>query len=300
MNHPGEIRNLSKIIKPHVCVITNIGTAHIEFLGSRENILRAKCEIFEHMRREGSVILNADDDMLRRIISTGMNNISYGIRNGDARAINIKMSGVGQKFDIIYKDTIVHEVFIPLPGEHNVLNALSAAAVGFAFGVSGECIREGLRAFLPSKNRMEFIRADGFTIINDVYNANPQSMTAALDVLLKTAERNGVAGRKPQTFAILGDMFELGEFSRVYHEQTGAYAAKLGIDYLITIGRDADFICQGFIDSGGGHAFSFASKEEAEDALPTFTGFIRQGDIILVKASRGMQLETTVAKLKEI
>ncbi|MDR1001395.1 MAG: UDP-N-acetylmuramoyl-tripeptide--D-alanyl-D-alanine ligase [Clostridiales bacterium] len=303
MNHLGEIRNLSKIIKPHVCVITNIGTAHMEFLGSRENILRAKCEIFEHMRRGGAVILNADDDMLGKIVSTGTNNISYGIHNGDMRAINIKMSGDGQRFDVVYKDVIVHELFVPLPGEHNVLNALAAAAVGFALGLSGECIQEGLRSFPLSKNRMEFIRTDRFTIINDVYNANPQSMIAALDVLSQMASYNSVAGRKPQTIAILGDMFELGEFSQAHHEQIGRHAAELGIDYLITIGKAADFIRQGFINNNkdnGGHSLSFAAKEEAEDALPKFEEFLQQGDIILIKASRGMQLETTVAKVKEM
>jgi UDP-N-acetylmuramoyl-tripeptide--D-alanyl-D-alanine ligase len=300
MNRPGEIRNLSRIIKPHVCVITNIGAAHIEFLGSRENILRAKCEIFEYMRRDGTVILNADDDMMGKIFVTGMNNISYGIRGGDVRAKNIRMAETGQKLDIVFDDTLISDVFVPLPGEHNALNALAAAAVGFALGVNDAGIREGLRAFPLSKNRMEFIRADKFTIINDVYNANPQSMIAALNVLSQTASQNETAGVKPETIAVLGDMFELGEFSRAYHEQTGRYAAQLGINCLITVGEAADFIGREVVNNGGGRAFSFASKEEAESSLPNIANCSRQGCIILVKASRGMHLETIVAKLKEL
>ena len=288
MNHFGEIHNLSEIVRPSIGVITNIGVSHIENLGSREGILKAKLEILDFMKDDGVVFLNGDDPYLRKA-ETGRKTVYFGIESTcDVYAKNIRHDGLSGTFAEIHKGDICFEVKVPVPGSHMVLNALAASAVGFELGLSPEEIKRGIEGFKKSKMRMDIIAGNGINIINDVYNANPVSVKAAIDVL------SAAEGRR---VAILGDMLELGEFSEAMHKDVGEYTGKSGIDVLIAIGKDAKYIFEGAEKSLLKECFYFETQEDffAEGIQKIF-----KGDTVLVKASRGMSLEKTVYKLQEV
>ena len=288
MNHFGEISRLSKIVRPNICVITNIGVSHIENLGSREGILRAKLEITDYMADEGVLILNGDDEYLRNAV-TDRGTIFFGIDNpADIYADNISFDGLEATLADIHKGDVHFTVRIPIPGKHMVINALAAAAVGFWLGLSPEEIKSGIEDFKQSKMRMDIISKNSINIINDVYNANPVSVKASLDVL------KSASGRRA---AILGDMFELGEFSPSMHRDVGNYAASCGIDVLIAIGKNAKYIFEGAKEKGMTNCFLYETQEEFfEKGMDK----IMKGDTVLVKASRGMHLEKTVERLQEV
>ena len=294
MNHRGEIHNLSRIAQPDVCVITNIGLAHIENLGSRENILKAKTEIFDYMANDGVCILNADDGMLNNLAAyerkRGRYVFTFGVKNNaaDIWAHDVQSFGLlKQTCKIDYNGQSIY-VNIPLPGTHMVLNALAAAAAGLTLGLTFEQIKTGIETFKPSKNRMDIIHCRDIDVINDVYNANPDSMAAALSVL------TGVQGR---TAAVLGDMFELGKFAPRLHYYVGKIAAELGVHTLVCIGKLSGYMYGGFIQHKNDlqEAFYFETKEECGEGINTL---LRPGDTVLVKASRGMVLEYIIEILK--
>jgi UDP-N-acetylmuramoyl-tripeptide--D-alanyl-D-alanine ligase len=305
MNHAGEISRLSRVAKPDICVITNIGAAHIENLGSRESILKAKAEIFDYMDSNGLRVLNGDDNLLRTLDAGGRRVLYFSGKNLDyanvndlnkrVYADNVTRSGaIAQSCDIIYDSDRIINVTVPLPGEHMILNALAAAAVGFELGLSVYEIKKGIETFTPSKNRMEITRQNNSVIINDVYNANPQSMKAALNVLKNIGETERL-----RKIAILGDMFELGEQAPAFHEEIGEYAANIGIDELICIGELSAHIYNGFVDIGT-TASHFNAKSDFEIYLeePNKKSSFTHA-AILVKASRGMAFETIVNRLKD-
>jgi UDP-N-acetylmuramoyl-tripeptide--D-alanyl-D-alanine ligase len=287
MNHFGEIRNLARIVRPNICVITNIGEAHIEFLGSKEGILQAKTEMLEFMEPGGHIVVNGDDPMLAALASRYPNVVTVGLGEHNlVRAEDVTDLGLsGIRFTACYEGKKI-PVHIPCPGGHMVINALTALAAGVLLGVSEDRIQSGIAAYVPPSGRMHIVEAKDITVINDAYNANPTSMAASLGTLAK-AERRKVC--------ILGDMFELGENEARYHHDIGQYAADMGIDCILCVGRLAGSICEGAKEKGC-DAQHFQDKEQLTAALPSL---IKPQDTVLVKASHGMRLDTVAEWLIE-
>jgi len=296
MNHFGEISRMTRAALPDIAVITNIGTAHIEHLGSREGILRAKTEIFEGLDKEGTVILNGDDQLLWGLRSKlPYRTVFYGLENTkcDITAENIRQDDrVGTRF-IASTPMGDMDLFLPAIGQHNVLNALAAVAAGLEY--VRRCVKSadpeevkgrialGLSKFRSARMRQNIVHAGGLTIIDDCYNANPDSMSAALSVL-RTYPARG------KRIAVLGDMLELGDYSEQAHRSLGEEAAR-SADHILLFGNASEHIMLGAIQSGKPtSAIShFESREELAKELTELAG---EGDVILIKASRGMKLET--------
>lgn len=282
MNHFDEISYLSSIANPDVAVITNVGVSHIENLGSREGILRAKCEIFDYMPENGVKILNKDDDMLSTV--KGDDVCWYGFdKSNTVWADNVTPQGLEGIKAVIGCKLGETEVNIPVPGNHMVVNAMAATAVGVALGLDLNEIRSGIEAFKPTKMRMDIIKTNKFSIINDVYNANPASVKAGIDVLC------AVEGK---TCCILGDMLELGAYARNMHAEVGEYAYKKGVDIIVCIGKDSKYMYEGAM--GGKAVYYFENKEEFIEKLDEI---LADNMTILVKASRGMHFEKIVEAL---
>lgn len=289
MNHFGELHRLSEIAAPDMAVITNIGVAHIEFLGSREGILKAKLEILDGLRPGGTVLLNGDEPLLyaqkgRLPFQTSF----FGVENPEAdyRAERIEQDGLLTRFDLIGPFGRV-PAELPAVGVHNVYNALAAVAVGTALGCAIEGILRGLRAFQTVGTRQRIENFRGYTIIDDSYNANTDSMLASLRVLWALQAE----GKK---IAVLGDMLELGEHADAEHRKVGAAAVE-NCDVLLLVGRQstAAFDEAMRLRSEPDRAFHFETREQLAEKLRALA---RPGDAILFKGSRGMQLE----KVKEL
>ena len=293
MNSIGEISLLSDIVRQDVGVISNVGTAHIEKLGSRENILKAKLEIFSYFDSGNIAVINGDNDMLAAFDSEKYEVVRYGLKDSnDIYAYRIKEKGEkGIDFTVDLEG--VPSVFtVMLPGIHNVYNALSAIAVARLFGMEEEDIRKGLISFKPSKMRMDIINlSGGVKLINDVYNANPESMKAAIDVLrsLKSDGRN---------ICILGDMLELGDFSAEEHYKIGEYAASSGVNVLVAAGSFSGDMKRG-ASASGMNSKSIYAFHETEEILASLEGIIKPGDTVLLKGSRRMKMECIVDYLRE-
>ena len=288
----GEISRLASIALPDIAVITNIGLSHVEKLGSRQNILKAKMEILDGLKERGTVVLNGDDNLLfglKGLLS--FRTVYYGIGEGlDYQAYNILNAGEKGTFFEISLYNREYRVHIPVPGIHNIYNALSAIAVGILAGVPVNEIIKGIEEFSPGKMRLNIISAKKIKIIDDAYNASPQSMEAAISVL------NDIKG-VGRTIAVLGDMLELGACAQEAHLGVGRFAAAKGIDYIVTVGENGGYIAKGAVEAGisNDRVFSFASNEQAVGFLD---GFVKEGDVVLVKGSRGMKMEQVVDYLK--
>jgi len=289
MNHFNEIHRLSKMVRPNAAVITNIGYSHIENLGSREGIFKAKCEIFDFLDKNGVKILNGDDDLLHSI-SKCENTYFYGVESNeyDFFADEIVEKGINGIGCRIHNDMNSFYANINVPGKHMVLNALAATAVGRCFGVDNHLIERGIESFQLSKMRMDIIKTDKYTIINDVYNANPASMKASIDVLADSNSRK---------VCILGDMLELGDFAPMLHEEIGEYAFKKGIDVIVCVGHIAKNIYNGAVKNAGDKTENIFYFKNQEDFFDDIKNIINVNDTILVKASRGMKFEKTVEKI---
>lgn len=293
MNSLGEIKLLTEIAKPETGIITNVGTAHIEKLKSRENILKAKMELFTYFNEDNTAVINGDNDMLQQIGHKPYRILSYGINDGnDCRAFNIVEKGeVGIDFEVLYQNQ-KESYHVPIPGIHNVYNALSAICIGKIYGLSGSQIYNGLASFKPSKMRMEiFMGTQNIKVINDVYNANPDSVVAAISALASME----APGRR---VCILGDMLELGDYSEEGHEKVGRFAAESKMDLLIAVGKMSSAIINGAGNSKGGsiELYSFGTNQEVIDNLKNI---IKSNDTILIKGSRGMKMENIVESLRE-
>lgn len=293
MNRPGEIESLASVVKPDIAVITNVGTAHIEFLGSRENILKAKTEIFRFFTDDNAAIINGDDDMLATISNLPCKIIRYGINEkNDLSAFNMKQRGdQGMDFSLNINGN-QESFFVPLIGIHNVYNALCAIAVGLAMNMNIEKIKNGLAKFVSGKMRMEIIfTKDEIKVINDSYNANPDSTCAAIEVL----KNMNCSGRR---VLILADMMELGEYSSRGHKRVGEKAAQSKADILITIGEKAKDISQGALDNGmkEEQIYSFSDNKTAISKLESI---LMPKDTVLIKGSRIMKLEEIADSLRE-
>mgnify|MGYP002579149089 CR=1 FL=1 len=293
MDRPGEIDYLGEIVQPDVGVITNIGDAHIERLGSRENIFRAKCELLPHIRKEnGLLILNGDDALLSTLRGrTPVPAVFCGSGEGlEYRAQSASSEGLDSLRSRLTTPAMDREVCIPALGSHMIYPTLIAAAVGEHFGLTADEIEQGIARFVPTRMRMNLVqRGNGITILDDTYNANPQSMRAAISVLADS--------RSAWKLAVLGDMFELGPYSPALHTGVGEYLGKRKIDCLVAVGDQARYLAEGAQSAGMTAVYPCADKKAAREILP---GLIRPDSTILVKASRGMRMEELVDQLLEL
>ena len=291
MDRLGEIDYLAGTVKPDVGVITNIGDAHIERLGSRENIFKAKCELLPHIKQDGLLVLNGDDPMLATLRgNTPVDTVFCGQGEGlEYRARALGGDGVSHIRCRLTTPGMDREVKIPALGEHMIYPALIAAAVGERFGLTPDQIEQGLTRFVPTRMRMNILRrGDGITILDDTYNANPQSMRAAVSVLADS--------HSSWKAAVLGDMLELGPFAPALHSGVGECLGKARIDCLVAVGEMSEHMAQGARESGVPMVFHCADKEAAKAVLDQV---IKPDSTILVKASRGMKLEELTAYLVE-
>jgi len=282
MSSPGEIYNLAKSIKPDIAVITNIGYSHIQHLKTRENIFKAKTEIVSFFNKNNIAIVNADDDYLKSLSSDKYKIYKAGINNGDIRAENIVQSRGGMDFEVQKE-----KYFFPLIGMHNVYNCLYAVIIAKHYGLTRAHIQKGFDNFTPSSNRMDIKDINGITVINDVYNSNPQAAQAALAVLKNIDKK----GRK---IAVLADMLELGQYSKNLHEQIGEYAAECNTDILVTIGKESQYTSNAAISAGLSNSHHFTDNYTAAKYLKSI---IIPGDVVLFKGSRGMKLEQLINTL---
>ena len=283
----GEIEYLSDIVQPRIGVITNIGVAHMEKLGSREGIFRAKMEITKNIagsRDGGTLIYAGDNEFLTRERTAG----DYcQLEVGSGPEADFKISDVddfgieGIEFNVEYQGESA-KARLPVPGVHNATNAGLALAVGKCLGVS---LQEGIAGLAKAEltgSRLKKIQGKSITIIDDTYNANPDSMKSAIDVLARS--------RAARRIAILGDMFELGENTAAQHREVGEHTALMNIDEVICIGALAGEI------AAGASGIHFPDKESF---IKVIDEYIAPGDLVLVKASRGMKMEEIVSELEE-
>ena len=290
----GEMHELADMAQPDIMVITNIGLCHLENLKTRDGILKAKTESFAHLKPDGVVILNGDDDKLSTVEQVaGRKPVFYGIKGRNLCETSVcadavtehGLEGMTAEFHTPQGDM---EVFIPIPGEHNVYNALAATCVAEQLGLSMDEIKCGIAAASTISGRTNLIHIKGMTVIDDCYNANPVSMKASLDVLSKAG------GRK---IAVLGDMGELGEDEKQLHYEVGTYAGTLPIDLLFCVGTLSGKLAEGAKKQNPALTVKhYATREEmTEELLAT----VKEGDAVLVKASHFMEFPKVVAALTE-
>lgn len=327
----GEMHRLSKMARPDICVITNIGQCHLENLKTRDGILKAKSEIFDFMAEDGQVCLNGGDDKLSTLTEikgrkphffgwgdnpmeevTAGDIVSHGLWGSDA-VLTIRRHGnggsdsraaltqttetafaEGQETDAATAETKI-PIHVPLPGRHMVLNSAAAACVAELLGLSPEQIASGIRKIKPVNGRNNLIRLKQYTLIDDCYNANPASMKAAVDLL---------AMADTMKVAILGDMFELGENSHRLHEETGVYAVAAGIDRIYCVGREAEYMYRAACkvsEAASVQVLYFPTKENLLQTLKEdLTQYIPGESAVLVKASHGMEFSEIVEMFKDL
>lgn len=291
MNHFGEIAYLSSIGHPDVAVIVNIGTAHIEFLGSQEGIRSAKMEIVRGMNEKGMLLLNGDDTLLRNLEQKPLQRVTYFGKGEDCdvRAYDVRQEGQYLRFRAEAGKLSI-PVELMLEGEHYVSDALAAVSVALKLMVPTEKIGENLSHFHNLSGRQEIFQAGGYTIIKDCYNAGPESMAAALNVL---------GNREGRKIAVLGDMLELGDCTQAEHYRIGRIAAEKA-DLVFAYGSYAARVKDGTITGGmpENRGMAFESQDELLAALKRM---VKPGDVLLFKASRGMHLERVLeAFLKDL
>ncbi|MDQ3545316.1 MAG: UDP-N-acetylmuramoyl-tripeptide--D-alanyl-D-alanine ligase [Verrucomicrobiota bacterium] len=281
MNHPGEIAPLAQLARPDVAIITNIGIAHVEFMGTREAIAQEKGELAAALPADGTLILNRSDEFADAIARrTSARVIFAGIDAGEVQAREIVQTAEGAEFTLCEGAHRCHAV-LPVPGLHMVQNALLAIAAGRVFGLSLEQCAAGLAAAPITKARLQVKKIGGVQFIDDSYNANPDSMKAALRTLA-ALETDG------KRIAVLGQMAELGAESARGHEEVGQVAASLGIDCLVSLGKDSSAIAQAARAAGLQNSRTLASAEEVADLLCETA---QPGDLVLIKGSRAARTE---------
>lgn len=282
MNHLGEMSRLSHIALPDIAAITNVGTAHIGELGSRENILKAKLEITDGMKQGGCLVINQDNDMLQTVDIPELKVIRVGKdKQSQILAKDIELKETSSSFVVQYqgKEELID---VPVQGEHNISNALIAIAIGLELNIEMEDIKRGIQSFQLTKNRMDIIEKENhITVIDGTYNASVDSMKSSLDVL---------ANYKRRKVAILADMLELGTFSEKLHRDVGQYVVDKGIDVLICVGKEAYYLydqASQYID----RAYYYENNQQLMEHLKEF---IVENDVILVKGSHSMNLKEIV------
>ncbi len=289
MRGAGQIARLAQIARPTAGLVTNVGVSHIEVLGSEEAIASAKGELVESIPESGRVFLNGDDAWSVALAErTSAATTRYGLGDGlDVRATDIDLSDTGTPMFSLHAEQGCVRVELPIPGRHNVYNALAAAAVGLYLEVSLEDVARGLQEASFTGMRMEvFQTASGVTIINDAYNANPTSMRAALEALVDIPA-------EARRIAVLGDMAELGSLEELAHFRMGEYVAQLNLDSLVTVGPRARRIADGAL-AAGMSADAVRPCVTTDEASEVLDDVLSAGDVVLVKASRVMGLERIV------
>lgn len=313
MRAKGEIKRLSEIAIPTIGVITNIGPAHLETLGSLERIAEAKAEIIEGLGKEGTAIINNDDPFLKKLDLSRFKGwmVSFGLdEDADLHAVKIKLKGRSSTFSVVVKTNIIDYLMpsvglpstapiigrkkeirieginLPVPGRYNIYNALAAASAAITLGFDPAAVKEGLEGFKPLPMRAELIEIKGRKVINDAYNANPDSMEAALQTL-RGISNNG------KSIAVLGDMLELGDYKEEAHRELGSKIASMGINEFIAVGDLMKYAASSARKNGMAEerVHICGSPEEAKDILK---GISSNGDIILLKGSRAMGMERTL------
>lgn len=290
MNHFGEMSYLTSIAQPDMVVMTNIGTAHIEHLGSREGILRAKLEVTEGLSPDGLLLFNGDEPLLWNLRGTlPFRMLFFGVENAecDLRARDISLEEDGVRFRAVGLGADFR-VFVPAPGRHNVYNALAALTVGLTAGVEPEAMCTALKDFVNTGMRQHICEENGFTIIEDCYNAGPESTEAALDILAGFRAR-----AKGRCIAVLGDMLELGNRSAAEHYRIGRIAAAK-VDMLYTYGTNSERMVSGAITGGMKQKF-VEHFDTHEDLAHMLKMRARPGDVVLFKGSRGMRMEKALS-----
>ncbi len=285
MNHFGEIRYLGEMVRPDIAVITNVGDAHIENLGNtRQGILRAKCEIFQHLSPDGIAVLNGDDPLLNTVALP-----QTILRCGRGENCNVRVTDVDDRGIEGIACTVTtarasYRLTAASPGSFMIYPMAMAAAIGEALGLTGEEISAGVAAYVPTGSRMHLIRLpEGRLLIDDCYNANPQAMEEALKLLAVTPARRRAA--------VLGDMGELGELTVSAHRAIGVLTGELHLDSVIAIGEKARDIA-----SAAPNARWYAS---VDDAMPVIRAAFTEGTAVLVKASHAMHFENIVKELEQ-
>lgn len=303
----GEMSRLAKVARPDACVITNIGQCHLENLGTRDGVLKAKTEVLDYLKEGGTAYLNGDDDKLVTLWDDSRISqpVYYGQNQTFARgavsvyAQNVQSLGLaGSGIELVTPQGII-SVTVPSPGKHMISNALAAAAVGLGLGLSLEQIKAGIEAYEPVGGHGHIIRTDSLTIMDDCYNANPVSMKAGIDVLAE------VEGRR---VAILGDMFELGGEEEQMHYEVGFHAAARGIDVIAAVGKlgrcyaegAKDFVRQEGQEISESNRINIYYLESLEQVLEKLPELVRKQDAVLVKASHAMHFEKIVEKLQDV
>ncbi|ANS64642.1 UDP-N-acetylmuramoylalanyl-D-glutamyl [Streptomyces lincolnensis] len=292
----GHIRYLTDLTPPKIGLVLNVGSAHIGEFGGREQIAQAKGELVEALPEDGTAVLNADDPLVRAMASrTKAKVILFGESDeADVRAENVRLTDSGQPAFLLRTPSGASEVTMRLYGEHHVSNALAAAAVAHELGMSAEEIATALsEAGSLSRWRMEVTeRPDGVTIVNDAYNANPESMRAALRAL-------AAMGRGRRTWAVLGKMAELGDEALAEHDAVGRLAVRLNVGKLVAVGgREASWLQLGAYNEGSWGEES-VHVSDAQAAVDLLRSELRPGDVVLVKASRSVGLESVAQALVE-
>lgn len=285
----GEMARLADMVRPDICIMTTIGFCHLEALGDLDGVLRAKSEVFEFMNENGVAIVNGDDEKLSAF-DPGVRKITFGYGEQNMwQAENVRTDETnGVLCDIKYPEG-AFSAYIPAFGSHMVLGALPAAIAAKLLGLTDDEIERGLLKYAPVGGRANIQDTGFIRIINDCYNANPNSMAASL------ASLSEVEGRK---VAILGDMKELGATSRDLHRSIGVLAGQYEIDSVICLGTEAEFIYKGFISGGfETEAWHFPMKDAMFSVLPSL---IKKGDTVLVKASHSMGFDEVVEELKKL
>ncbi len=283
----GEMHRLAAVAQPDIAVLTNIGMSHLKTLGSRDGILKAKTEMFDHLRGDACVILNGDDDLLCTLTQVnGKPPVFYGIgasRHKQAYASDIENLGLrGIRLTIHLADEPIR-VRIPIPGEHNVYNALAAAAVGRQLGLTNEEIKDGIENARTIDGRTNLIETRNMTVIDDCYNANPLSMKASIDVLATALGR---------TIAVLGDMGDLGQDERSLHYEVGRHLAEKGIDILFCAGTLSHETARAVREHNSG--CTVYEYDKRDDMVKELLPFLQEGDSVLVKASHFMEYADVV------
>ena len=289
MNHFGEISRLTRAVAPTVGLITNIGVSHIENLGSRAGILQAKLEILEGMAPDAPLIVNMDNDMLRTVKLGDRPLLTFAIddQSADFTATDIAEQGSTTTFTV-HHSAFTQPVTIPTVGIHTVYNALAAMAVGYVTGVDPAAAASALANYVPAGMRQNLVQVGGVQVIEDCYNASPDSMRAALQTLGKLPVR--------RRYAVLGAMLELGDYAKEAHTQVGKMAAENGIDGVLAYGADAAYIVEAAKQAGLENARLFDTKEALAQSLAQQ---VQPGDGVLFKGSRGMHLEDVMHTVYE-
>ena len=296
MSSPGEIRSMTHAATPDIAMVINVGSSHLEYLKTRDNIAKAKLEIAEGLEDGGILLLNGDEPLLRKYVKKGKYSIIYvGIentKNCDIYAENIFVGNRSTSFDLCFKGRMIRSLKFNILGKKFVYNAAFAASAALLLGAGEDAVRKGLEEYLPSEMRQSISEKNGITVIADCYNSAPESVRAAIDTLSSLE----VQGKR---IAVLGDMRELGADSDNMHREVGEYVAKNGVDVLLTLGESGAYIAEGAIRCGMNAHCVFVERDtdNIEMLCLEIENNMSKGDAVLFKASRSLRLERAIERL---